>query len=390
MPRTTGTGFLPAPHGGVTALLRGVALLVACFGLAAWSPAPFVEEALNFLFPEPVYEPDPERTIRDSLYGVDMLDETFGVAVGYFGSVQTTSDGGQSWTHQVSGSDELLRRVDVVSETSVWAVGHRGTILHSSDAGVSWGIKRQPDDVYLRDIAFANERVGWAVGHDARILKTVDGGEMWEPQALAYAGRDLPRLHAVAVISPEKAVIAGEFGVFAVTNDGGLNWHVVDLPIKTTLTALAVANDEIVAVGLDGVAVRVGGQIFDVADSAGGAVPNGPVSSVAEVIPTGTKEHIFDVALDGRGHGGAVGRTVLLRFDGTNFGPVTADDSIQLNYSWYHGASILPGGDVVAVGLNGSIIRFDAQNPAQLIGQSAQSGQTRLALKVGSMGGAAK
>lgn len=341
---------------GAKYIARALLLIAALTLGTGWSVKPFIEGALQALSPGTDSENAERRIIRDPLYGVDMLSATVGVAVGYYGSVLTTQNGGADWNHVRIEGGELLRRVHAYSESSIWAVGHRGSIFHSSDRGRSWERSRQPDGIYLRDIAFASDWIGWAVGHDGRILKTSDGGRNWKAQDLSgYAGRDLPRLHAVAAVSPEFAVIAGEFGIVAITANSGETWELLDSPVETTLTAVAATESRAFLVGLDGVALRV---------------EFGEVTAVTRV-PTGTDEHLFDIALDQNGRGGAVGKAVLLSFDGSRFAPVSADPALNLEFAWYHGADALPDGTLIAVGIQGSVIGITPEHPAQLIVKSS-------------------
>ena len=64
-----------------------------------------------------------------------------------------------------------------------WAVGENGVILHTSDGGESWKDQTSGTEETLRSVAFADEKNGWAVGGDfgvGAILRTSDGGETWE------------------------------------------------------------------------------------------------------------------------------------------------------------------------------------------------------------------
>eukprot|EP00657_Telonema_sp_P-1_P011465 TRINITY_DN6599_c0_g1_i1.p1 TRINITY_DN6599_c0_g1~~TRINITY_DN6599_c0_g1_i1.p1 ORF type:complete len:118 (+),score=15.64 TRINITY_DN6599_c0_g1_i1:117-470(+) len=76
-------------------------------------------------------------------------------------------------------------------------------------------------DSYLRDIAFADKNNGWAVGHGSTIWHTADGGKIWTKQTLTgFEGRDLPRLHGVVAKDANNAILVGEFGTIAYTENG--------------------------------------------------------------------------------------------------------------------------------------------------------------------------
>ena len=282
------------------------------------------------------------RLVPDNLYGVDFGDSDHGIATGYFGTILRTSDGGQHWVRINSTTQELIRRVDMVSASKAWAIGHRGSILHSHDGGITWVSQKQANATYLRDISFASEKIGWAVGHDATILHTRDGGATWQKQKLSgYKGRDLPRLNGVAALNETSAVLVGEFGVVGLTRDGGENWQLVASGVKSTLTAIGKKGTDAVAVGLDGAALYL-------------SLEGAPV---IRRISTGVKQHLFDVAFNKSGQGVAVGQAVLLRMDGDAVVKVVFDESVDLPYLWFHGVHIQDSGEVLAVGLRGSIIK---------------------------------
>ncbi|MFC7049968.1 WD40/YVTN/BNR-like repeat-containing protein [Emcibacter nanhaiensis] len=294
------------------------------------------------------------RLVPDNLYDVDFDDFRHGIATGYYGTILQTSDGGSHWNRVRSDTSELLRRVDMVSENKAWSVGHRGGIFYSGNGGRDWELQARIEGIFLRDISFSSERNGWAVGHEATILHTRDGGKSWISQKLKdYSGRDLPRLNAIKALDENTAVLAGEFGVVAITHDGGENWHILPSGVKTTLTAVAYAGDRAVAVGLDGVALDIS------LDDTGRIVP----------LETGVKQHLFDLAFDRQGRGVIVGQSVLLRFEGTRVSLMEAEPDVELPYRWFHGVEVLRDGAIYAVGLQGNMIRA----------RSSQSGFHRIA-----------
>jgi len=104
------------------------------------------------------------------------------------------------------------------------AVGEWGHVLLSDDGGVSW---RQaefvPTRVTLTDVTFVDARQGWAVGHDAVVIHTRDGGETWELQY--QAPEEEAPLLTVWFENPEHGLAAGAFAMMIETRDGGRTWR---------------------------------------------------------------------------------------------------------------------------------------------------------------------
>jgi photosystem II stability/assembly factor-like uncharacterized protein len=199
-----------------------------------------------------------QRFWPDNLYAVEFVNENIGFIAGYSGSVFKTEDGGETWSAIYIGVNELIRHLSFVDANNGWAVGHRGSILHTADGGFTWVVQKQDEGNYLRDISFADVNNGWAVGHGAAIWHTSDGGKNWEKQTLTgFDGRDLPRLHGVVAKDADSAILVGEFGMIAHTENKGELWLVSYNPSRATLLSVASHGDGAIAVGLDGGVVSI-------------------------------------------------------------------------------------------------------------------------------------
>lgn len=129
-------------------------------------------------------------------------------------------------------------------------VGERGIILLSDDNGANWKQAPVPVSITLTGVRFADSENGYAIGHGGTVLSTNDGGDSWivrlEGNALAktvhkaaqasgderaiasaerlvYDGPDKPLLD-IDVISADKALVVGAYGVALSTEDGGKTW----------------------------------------------------------------------------------------------------------------------------------------------------------------------
>jgi len=73
-----------------------------------------------FLLVAPFLAADSEKPVqlKDSLFGVDFVGETHGWAVGYYGRIVHTNDGGNTWVYQESGTENLLTGVDFVDQNN--------------------------------------------------------------------------------------------------------------------------------------------------------------------------------------------------------------------------------------------------------------------------------
>src|SRR2546426_10283472 len=74
----------------------------------------------------------------NNLRGASFVDANTGTVVGEYGTIVRTTDGGNSWTIQASGTTENLWAVSFKDSNKGTAVGEGGTILGTTDGGANW------------------------------------------------------------------------------------------------------------------------------------------------------------------------------------------------------------------------------------------------------------
>lgn len=153
------------------------------------------------------------------LYGISFLGDSTGCAVGAGGFITATSDGGNTWSLETSGTTHNLYGVFVASPWNAWAVGDGGTILASSGGLSTWSSQASPTTATLRSISFSDSLNGYILGDNGTILKTTDGGATWTPTASPANS-----LNAMKFTGPDTGWIAGDGGNIFNTSDGGANW----------------------------------------------------------------------------------------------------------------------------------------------------------------------
>ncbi len=158
---------------------------------------------------------------ENSLTSVYFSSPKAGWAVGHKGTIIHTTDAGQSWQVQTSNTDEYLTSVYFASPQEGWVVGDSGVILHTTDAGQSWQAQTSNTDRYLTSVYFASPQEGWAVGWGGTILHTTDAGQNWQAQT-SNTEADLT---SVYFTSPQEGWAVGGRGTILHTNDAGQNWQ---------------------------------------------------------------------------------------------------------------------------------------------------------------------
>jgi len=226
------------------------------------------------------------------------------VAVGEGGTVAISDDDGKHFRRaRTVPVQAALTSVFFVDEKLGWAVGHWGLILHTADGGETWSIQAQDlsADRPLYSVWFKDANAGVAVGLWSKVLRTVDGGKTWNPVQVgapeqgAKADRNLFHLFtdrkgnlfstaeagwllrsrdsgetwqyiktgyagslwAGIALSDGALLVGGLRGTVLRSNDDGASWTPVVQPIPRAVTSFAQeADGTVYAAGLDGLWLR--------------------------------------------------------------------------------------------------------------------------------------
>jgi photosystem II stability/assembly factor-like uncharacterized protein len=207
--------------------------------------------------------------LRDHLYGVKALSKNDAVAVGNYGAIYLTANGGKSWDVRDSQTKVPLFSVDFADAQNGWTVGKSAEILATTDGGKTWTHQKSPIDPTkaLFRVRAIDAKTAWAVGDWGAIAVTTDGGATWQDRSLPKqtiikdSREDRQEnlvledvvLYDVAWPDAKHGYIAGEFATLLATNDGGATWHKRELPTEKTIFGIGfVSANEGWAVGIDG------------------------------------------------------------------------------------------------------------------------------------------
>ncbi len=73
----------------------------------------------------------------------------------------------------------LLSDISFVNDSTGWIVGERGTILRTTDGGQTWDIQQSGTRLWLMNVSFTDENTGFASGNNSMVVYTLNGGETW-------------------------------------------------------------------------------------------------------------------------------------------------------------------------------------------------------------------
>jgi len=167
-----------------------------------------------------------EQATRSLLLDVDRAGPRL-VAVGHWGHVVLSDDGGKRWRQAQSVPTRVtLTALHFVDEREGWIVGHDAVILHTTDGGDTWEIQHLDAglETPLFSLWFENARHGLAVGAYGLAFRTRDGGESWERFHLDEEELHLNQIFAAA---DGTLLIAAERGTVYRSRDRGASWEVL-------------------------------------------------------------------------------------------------------------------------------------------------------------------
>jgi photosystem II stability/assembly factor-like uncharacterized protein len=111
------------------------------------------------------------------------VSETRGTMVGAsrVGDIlRTTADGGATWTTlENTAANTSMLGVASGDAGHLWAVGLFGVIAASTDGGITWILQPSPTGRSLNAVWAVSALGAWAVGENGAVIRTTNGGKTW-------------------------------------------------------------------------------------------------------------------------------------------------------------------------------------------------------------------
>ena len=161
--------------------------------------------------------------------------------------------------------DASLRSVHFTDPDRGWAVGDFGVILHTKDGGTNWLRQESGVRCHLSDVTFSSSQSGYAVGgwfepdtglSRGVLLSTNDGGQSWN-----VVSGELPLLKRVWLLSDGGLLVFGgwstaHLGRVLYSRDRGTNWTCLEGQHIADAQFVEVVGDNIFIVDTQGIVHR--------------------------------------------------------------------------------------------------------------------------------------
>lgn len=165
---------------------------------------------------------------------VYFVDSQIGFAVGRYGTIMKTTDGGTNWQMQDQVTTNELEAVHFVDSLIGYATGERYLVLKTVDGGDNWSIVKPeiPNSLQgCRDIYFMNADTGFIL--TMGVERTIDGGQTWTTvSGTLHAGTHTA--YEIQFLDSLNGYVCAKSGIWK-SSDGGNNWSLLQSPGGTTM-----------------------------------------------------------------------------------------------------------------------------------------------------------
>jgi photosystem II stability/assembly factor-like uncharacterized protein len=244
--------------------------IVAVALLLAWFPsAPGAEQDPSAGggagAPAPALKPQPAEITPAATRAMILSATRAGkriVAVGNHGVVLLSDTDGADFRQAKSVPvRSTLTAVFFVDGKTGWAVGHWGVVMRTDDGGETWSLQRCDTSVDqpLFSVWFRDRQRGYAVGLWSLMISTLDGGKTWTQVKLPLppGGKKVDRnLFKIFANRMGTLFVAAEQGMVLRSHDGE-NWSYADTGYKGSFwTGIVLNNGTLLVGGLRGTIYR--------------------------------------------------------------------------------------------------------------------------------------
>ena len=143
--------------------------------------------------------------------------------------VQTTVFSQGTWTRVNVPTNQYLKSVCFVDSLYGWISGDSGTIIHTIDGGNTWIHQATQTNNEIPVVFFLNRNLGWAASYNSDtspygtiLMKTTNGGATWQSQP--YPVPDL-FMTCILFTDPLHGWMGGKPNAIVKTTDGGVTWN---------------------------------------------------------------------------------------------------------------------------------------------------------------------
>ncbi|MBK9227710.1 MAG: YCF48-related protein [Ignavibacteria bacterium] len=152
---------------------------------------------------------------------VTFLDSQTGIAVGNYGAILRSDNGGETWNPVYVNYRNDFLCVRQLSGATAFVTGSDGIILRTTTAGISWERISSIITDTISSIFFTDQNSGYAACGRGKVYKTTNAGNMWSEQ---FTGIN-STLNSIFFVNKDTGFVCGDLGRALKTTNAGSNWN---------------------------------------------------------------------------------------------------------------------------------------------------------------------
>jgi photosystem II stability/assembly factor-like uncharacterized protein len=173
-------------------------------------------------------------------------------AAGHDTAILTSGDRGENWTRQYYDPERLQPIMDLLflDESRGFAIGAYGLMLVTDDGGQNWEewAVHDEDDAHLNAMAELADGALLIAGEAGHAYRSFDSGETWEALELPYQGS----MFGAVTVGGGCVIFAGLRGHAMQSCDAGQSWATLETGTEATLIGGTASGDRVLLVGNSG------------------------------------------------------------------------------------------------------------------------------------------
>jgi photosystem II stability/assembly factor-like uncharacterized protein len=250
---------------------------------------------------------------------VKFADSSTVFAIGNYGTIVKSTDGGMKWKFQNSGTNIDLFSISVIDKDTVYISSRDFSVLKTTNGGDTWEkVLAGPTGNHSTSyIFFVNPAVGFLVRGGMLLNKTTDYGKTW---IYLQTGSEFQHITSIYFSNIDTGYASGlSSGKMLKTIDGGVNWSTITLPLDKQINSIIFTDDR------TGYIIGNLGEILKTVDSGNTwLIQNKYPSSI-------TNDDLYSVDFINNDTGFVVGgKDILKTIDGGNNWTVIAKSNFDL------------------------------------------------------------
>ncbi len=172
-----------------------------------------------------------EGEIKHGAAMLGFINKDSGIAIGEFGKIYFTNDGGKTWEKAINKSFDLFG-IDIVDKNIAFSSGSRGHVGATENGGKTWTRltdygKNFEFTYHCRYLSFISRDTGW-IASQGKLASTFNGGQSWNEIALPEG---IKRIKAIDMWSKSEGCILDNDYTLFFTGDSGKTWQKQNIEI---------------------------------------------------------------------------------------------------------------------------------------------------------------